>query len=125
MIKEFLLTLGVLLGIDFVWLGVIARRFYDRHLGVFERTVRWPAAVLVYLLIPLGIILFVLPKAEGSFRLALFWGAVYGLIVYGVYDLTNWATLKNWSLTMVAVDMLWGMFICGVTSLVVTFLLNK
>jgi len=125
MVKNFLLTLVIFLGIDFLWLGVIAKNFYDKHLGAFERTLNWPAVILVYLLIPLGIVLFILPKASGNLKLALFWGAVYGLIVYGVYDLTNLATLKNWSLTMVITDMLWGMFICGFTSFVVTYFLNK
>lgn len=122
MIKNFLMTLVIFLGIDFFWLGVIAKKFYDKYLGVFERTLNWPAIVLVYLLIPLGIVLFVLPKASGNAKLALFLGAIFGLIVYGVYDLTNLATLKNWSSTMVVIDMLWGMFICGFTSLVVTYI---
>jgi len=122
MLKKLLLTLVIFLGIDLLWLGIIAKSFYDKHLGVFERTLNLPAAFLVYLLIPLGILLFVLPKANGNAKMALLWGAVYGLIVYGVYDLTNLATLKNWLATMVLVDMLWGMFISGVTSLIVTLL---
>ena len=122
MTKDFFLTLAVFLGIDFLWLGVIAKNFYDKHLANFERAINWPAAVFVYLLIPLGIFLFVLPKADGNAKLALFWGGLYGLIVYGVYDLTNLATLKNWSSAMVVVDMLWGAFICGLTSLIISFL---
>lgn len=125
MVKNFLLTLAIFLGIDFLWLGVIAKNFYNEHLGTFERTLNWSAIVLVYLLISLGVVFFVLPKAGGNMKLALFGGAIYGMIVYGVYDLTNLATLKNWSLTMVIVDMLWGMFICGLTSLIVTYFLNK
>lgn len=121
MIKDFLLTAAIFLGIDFLWLKIIAKNFYDKNLGGFERTVNWPAIVFVYLLIPLGIVLFVLPKTDGKTKLAPLWGAIYGLIVYGVYDLTNLATLKNWSLTMVFTDMLWGMFICGFTSYIVTF----
>ena len=125
MIKTFLLTLLVFLGFDSVWLGIITKNFYNKHLGSFERAINWPSIAFVYLLIPLGIVFFVLPKANESIKMALLWGAVYGLIVYGVYDLTNMATLKNWSLTMVVADMLWGMFISGVTSLVVTYLTNR
>ncbi|MBU0569399.1 DUF2177 family protein [Patescibacteria group bacterium] len=125
MVKSYLLTLAIFLGIDFVWLGVIAKIFYDKHLGDFARTTNWPAIVLVYLLIPLGLVFFVYPKIDGNFKSALFWGAFYGLIVYGVYDLTNLATLKNWSVTMVIVDMLWGMTVCGLTSLIATLLLGK
>lgn len=125
MIKNFLLTLVVFLGIDFIWLGIIAKNFYDKHLRAFERAINWPAIILVYLLIPLGIVLFVLPRADGNTKMAFLWGAIYGLIVYGVYALTNLATLKNWSLTMVIADMLWGMFLCGFTSFVVAHFLNR
>ena len=119
MLKNYLITLPIFLGIDFVWLVIIARKFYDQHLGAFVRTLNWSAAIIVYLIIPLGIALFVLPKAQGDKNAAILWGAIYGLIVYGVYDLTNLATLKNWSVTMVIVDILWGMFICSITSLIV------
>lgn len=125
MIKNYLLTLSVFLSIDFLWLGIIAKNFYNKHLQAFERTTNWPAIALVYLLIPLGIVFLVLPKIDGNAKLALFWGAIYGLIVYGVYDLTNLATLKNWSRTMVIADILWGMFICGLTSYLVTRFLNN
>ena len=101
------MTIGVFLGIDFLWLLVIARGFYDKQLKAFERTVNLPAALLVYVLIPLGIYWFVFPKAGMEPKQALLWGAVYGLIVYGVYDLTGLAILKNWPVTMVVVDILW------------------
>ncbi len=120
MIKDFLLTLGVILGIDVVWLGVVAKNFYAKQLGGFERTVRWPAVGLVYLVLALGLVFLVLPKAGGNAKSALLWGGFYGLVVYGVYDLTNMATLKNWTLTMVVVDMLWGSILCGITSYLVT-----
>ena len=122
MFKRIVLTIVIFLTIDFFWLLVIAKNFYDQQLGSFQRTINWLAALPVYLLIPLGIGFFVLPKSNNQALLALGWGAVYGLIVYGVYDLTNLATLKNWSLTMVIVDILWGMFICSLTSWLVFYL---
>jgi uncharacterized membrane protein len=125
MVKNFLTTLAVFVGIDFFWLLIIAKSFYEKHLGAFERTLNWPAVILVYLLIPLGIVFFVFPKADGNLKLALSWGAVYGLIVYGVYDLTNLATLKNWPLTMVIVDTFWGMFVSGLTSFIAAHFLSK
>lgn len=119
MIKEFLLTLVVFLGIDFVWLGLIARRFYDQQLALFSRTVRWPPAFLSYLLLVFGLNLFVLGKKP-----PFWWGAAFGLVAYGVYDLVNLATLTNWTLKMTIVDMLWGGLVCGLVSLIVSVLLK-
>ena len=125
MLKSFLITLIVFLGIDFVWLGLVARNFYKKELSVLPQTFGLPAAFLAYILIAAGIVIFVLPKSSGNIYKALLWGAVFGLITYGIYDFTNLATLKGWSLKMLAVDILWGMFVCGVTSLLVTLVLNK
>lgn len=120
MLKNLLLTFGIILGVDFVWLGVVAKSFYEKQLNGFERVVRWPAIGLVYLILALGMVFLVLPKVGGNAKSALLWGAVYGLVVYGVYDLTNLATLKNWTVTMVVVDMLWGAVLCGITAFLVT-----
>ena len=125
MLKNFIITLIIFLGIDFVWLGFVARGFYKKELTAFSTTLNLPAAFLTYVLIAAGIVIFVLPKASGDIYKALLWGALFGLITYGVYDLTNLATLKGWSIKMLAVDILWGVFVCGMTSLLVTLILNK
>ncbi|HUS52203.1 MAG TPA: DUF2177 family protein [Candidatus Bathyarchaeia archaeon] len=125
MIKKFFLTWAIFIGLDFIWLGFIARNFYDQQLEAFTRTLNWPPAILTYILIPLGIFLFVLPKVSKKQASSFFWGAVFGLIVYGVYDLTNLAILAGWSLAMVVGDILWGMFICGTTSLIVVSITER
>lgn len=125
LLKNFIITLVVFLGIDFIWLGLVARNFYKKELAAFSTTLSLPAAFLTYVLIAAGIVIFVLPKASGDIYKALLWGALFGLITYGVYDLTNLATLKGWSIKMLAVDILWGVFVCGMTSLLVTLILNK
>jgi uncharacterized membrane protein len=116
MVKNFLVTLIIFLGIDFVWLGLIAKNFYDQQLSAFSRTLNWPAAILTYLLIALGLVLFVLPQVKNNGFQAIYWGAIFGLIVYGVYDLVNLATLADWTLKMTLVDVFWGMFVCGATA---------
>jgi uncharacterized membrane protein len=122
--KVFALILPVFLAIDLLWLGVVMKGFYSTELGELARrsddglAPRWGAAILVYLLIPGGLVLFVLPMLQpvATFQSALVWGALYGLIVYGVYDLTNRAILENWSLSMTAADIAWGCFLCGTAS---------
>lgn len=120
-------SLPIFLAIDLLWLGVIMAKFYDTELGQLARrsgdalAPHWPSAFLVYFLIPLGVVLFVLPKGAGDPLTTALWGALFGFILYGVYDLTNYATLANWSLRLVVVDMMWGAILCGVVALILTY----
>lgn len=110
----YLLTIPVFFVIDMVWLGVIARGFYRRNLAAFlSDTVNWPAAILFYLLFIVGVLLFAtLPALEkNSLWHALLFGALFGFFTYTTYDLTNLATMKDWPLVIVVVDILWGMFL--------------
>lgn len=124
MIRKFLLTLVIFLAIDFLWLGLIAKGFYNKELGSFPRTFNWWAAVLAYVLLSLGIVFFVLPKTISSPFKSFIWGSVFGLVVYGIYDLTNLATLAGWSLKMTLVDAFWGMFVSSITSFIVSLILK-
>jgi uncharacterized membrane protein len=125
-IKLYLLVLMIFLAIDLTWLGVLMAKFYKAELGPLARRSGeamapvWWAAFVVYVLIPLGIVLFVLPRVspEGSAVAALGWGFLYGVILYGVYDLTNYSLIDRWPWRMTLVDMAWGGFICAVTSYV-------
>ena len=123
--KIYLLCLPFTLLLDYIWLAKLMQGFYIKELGPYARVrgttiipVYW-AAGLVYLLLPLGIVLFALPKVDPQHLAAssLVWGALFGLIVYGVYDMTNMSTLENWPVRMVWVDICWGCFLCGVTTL--------
>jgi uncharacterized membrane protein len=123
MIKNIIVTAVIFLGIDFVWLGLIAKSFYDQQFKAFQRKdINWPAALLTYLLLILGISLLALPRAQGDKIMALVYGGLFGLISYGVYDLTNYATLANWPLKLVIVDMIWGTVLCGGTAFLVSLL---
>jgi uncharacterized membrane protein len=125
-IKLYLLVLVIFLAIDLTWLGVLMAKFYKAELGPLARRSGeamapvWWAAFLVYILIPLGIVLFVLPRVSPEHRAAsaLGWGFLYGVILYGVYDLTNYSLIDRWPWRMTLVDMAWGGFICAVTSYV-------
>lgn len=105
--------------IDLLWLGVLARSFYRAQLGHLMRAnVNWAAAVAFYLVFVVGLVLLVVwPAIErASMGQALLLGALFGLVTYAAYDLTNLATLEGFPVAMVVVDMLWGMALCTAVS---------
>ena len=105
--------------IDILWLGVIAKKFYNKHLARFFRErVNWTAAIIFYCLYILGIMIFaILPGIScASLVRTVILGVLYGLFTYATYDLTNLATLKDWPVKIVVVDILWGMVLCGLVS---------
>jgi uncharacterized membrane protein len=109
--KLYTLTLSLLCCIDIPWILVIASSFYRSQIGhLMTDNPVWWAGALFYCLYTVGLLMFVIiPAVEvESISSALLAGFMFGLIVYSAYDLTNLATLKNWSLTMTAVDMAWG-----------------
>jgi uncharacterized membrane protein len=123
-LKLYFLMVIVFLAIDLTWLGVVMAKFYKTELGPLARRSGeamapvWWAAFLVYVLIPLGLVLFVLPRIspETPAIVALGWGFVYGVILYGVYDLTNYSLIDRWPWRMTLVDIAWGGVICAVVS---------
>lgn len=108
----YLLTVPVFFLIDMIWLGIVAKGFYRKYLGPFlSPQVKWGAAIIFYLLFIAGIIIFVVQPglAKGSLGRTLVLGVLFGLMTYATYDLTNLATLKDWPIIVVIVDILWGM----------------
>lgn len=119
MIILYLVALAVFLLVDMVWLTVVAKNFYQKHLGaLLSPRVRWAAAVLFYLVYILGLLIFVMRPAfaGGDVLHALFYGALFGLISYATYDLSNLATIKAWPLVVTVVDLVWGTVLGGVVS---------
>lgn len=108
-------ALGVLL-MDLGWVGWLANSFYKARLGhLMADKVFWPAAAAFYLLYPAGIWFFAAKPAAGGGD-ALIRGALLGLLVYGVYNFTNMALLRDWSARIVALDIAWGVFMTGAVS---------
>lgn len=123
-----LITLVVFLVVDFLWLGVIAKDFYKGQLGhVFSSGFKlWPALIF-YPLYALGVVVLVVQPAlnQGySLGRTFLLGALLGLMSYGAYNLTNLMTIENWPLKAVLVDMSWGGFVTGLSSLVSYYLSN-
>jgi uncharacterized membrane protein len=128
--KLYVSILAAFMALDAVWLGVLTPQFYKAEFGALARRQGdalnpiWWAMLAVYLILPLGIIWFVLPRVSEANRVfsSASWGIVFGLMTYGIYDLTNYATLDGWSLRLVVVDMLWGGTICGLSTIVASTL---
>src|SRR5210317_1255491 len=115
-LKLYLLTVPVFFIIDLIWLGVVAKSFYQKNLKyILSPNVNWTAAIIFYLIYIAGILIFaVLPAlAKDSLRHAAVWGALFGFFTYATYDLTNLALLKDWPLIIVIVDILWGVVLCS------------
>jgi len=123
-LKLYAISVPVFFLIDFLWLGLIAKPFYDRHLGYILRgQVLWWAAILFYLFFLLGLVAFVISPAveSGSLARAVFWGLFFGFITYQTYELTNYALVRDWPFIVVVVDIAWGMVLSSLVS-AVTFL---
>lgn len=125
-LKLFGIALVATLIIDYVWLGLVAKNYYLRSYGELARVengqlqpVLW-AAILVYIFLGLGIVGFALPKinSEDTWLHTFLVGALLGLVIYGVYDMTAMAVIRNWPLVNSFVDMAWGSVLCGLVTVI-------
>lgn len=110
-IYSYLLTVPVFFAVDMLWLGFVARNFYAKQLHAFlSPNINWTAAIIFYLIYIVGIVYFaVIPGMEkNSLKIVLTHAAMFGGIAYATYDLTNLATLHNWPIPIVIVDICWG-----------------
>jgi len=99
--------------IDIGWLGIVAKDLYNKYIGHMRGNVKWPAAIIFYLIFIIGIMIFaVLPGLEkGSFQYTVMYGAMFGFFTYATYELTNYSTLKDWPLPLVFIDIAWGIIL--------------
>lgn len=110
-LKLYIAILIAFFAIDMVWLGLVARTFYRKQLGfLLSPNTNWVAAIIFYLLFIGGILVFVvLPGLEDiSLKTTILRAALFGLVTYATYDLTNLATVKGWPLLVTVVDLAWG-----------------
>ena len=106
--------------LDGLWLGLLMSSTYKELLGsLMLAQPKWGPAIVFYLLYVLGVVFFVvLPAlARASARRAALAGALFGLVAYGTYDMTNWATLQGWSAQLALMDMAWGGLLTCLASL--------
>ena len=109
----FLIAFGIC---DAIWLTTMGPRLYRPVLGdLLLETPRLAPAVLFYFGFSLAVLYFAVMPAlrEGSASSALLNAALIGLVAYATYDLTNYATLRAWSLTITAADLVYGTVVTG------------
>lgn len=128
MLKEFLVTFSTFLLIDGVWLTLIAKQFYAKHLGfLMAKSPNLWAALIFYLIYVFTLVVLIIAPAvqKGSVQTAILTGALFGLCAYATYDLTNLATIKNWPLVVTIVDVIWGTILTGTVAGVSYLILTK
>ena len=112
-------TFVVMIVIDLLWLGVIAKNLYAQGMGdLMSPQPRLGVAAIFYLMYPIGLVNFaVLPGVDaGSVMRAGVMGALFGLFAYATYDLTNLAVVRNWPVALSFIDIAWGTFVSGVSA---------
>lgn len=127
-IKLFFIALPVFFAVDLVWLIFVARSFYQKQIGfLMKPDINWPAAIIFYLLFIAGLVTFVISPAvdKHSWVHAILFGALFGLITYATYDLTNLATIKGWPLLVTVVDLTWGSVLAASISVITYLIANK
>lgn len=127
-LKIYVIALPVFLFIDFVWLGLIANNFYAKHIGFLMATqFNIFAALLFYLIFVVGLVIFVLSSVlvNKSWSELLFKSALFGLVTYATYDLTNLATIKDWPIIVTVVDLLWGVILSTLVSAITFLVIDK
>jgi len=124
-------TLVAFTGIDFIWLSRMGDILYRPAMGDMVLDQFRPAPALIfYVIYAFGLVFFAVRPAlaSGEWTTALLNGAMMGLVAYATYDLTNQATLKNWSNLLTFGDLTWGTVLSGVSATIayqVTSMLTK
>lgn len=125
LIISFIFVSSIFIILDFVWLSITVKSLYKPALGdlLKDKPLMW-AAVLFYVIYMIGLTLIILkPALANDSILQAFWtGVVFGVVAYGTYNLTNMATIKNWSSSIIWIDMIWGGLLTGISSAVGIYL---
>jgi uncharacterized membrane protein len=120
---SFIASLAAMAVLDGLWLGLVARGFYRQQLGfLMAETPNWAAAVVFYLVYTVGVTVFVVQPAvdASSLGTAMWRGALFGLVAYATYDLTNMATVRGWPTLVTIVDLAWGVVLTAAVALAAT-----
>jgi uncharacterized membrane protein len=112
----YLATLIVMIPIDFLFLGLVAKGFFASQVGDMLGEIRPAPAALFYLVYVAGILIFVSAPAAATPQSTLLYGALFGFFCYATFELTSLSLLKHWTWPVVAVDISWGTFMTAVAA---------
>jgi uncharacterized membrane protein len=112
----YLVTFLVIVPLDFLFLGVVARDFFTSEVGNMLGEIKLVPAILFYLIYVAGVVIFVSGGAGASWSSTLLYGALFGFFCYATFDLTSLALLKHWSWPVAIVDIAWGALVTAVSS---------
>jgi uncharacterized membrane protein len=115
-----IMPLIIVISIDYLWLGIAMKKFYLKELSKVSKIrekFNIASAGIVYLLLAFGISYFIIPNSSNLLS-AIINGAILGLIIYGVYDLTNYSVFEKFSLKMSIIDIIWGAILCACASMI-------
>ncbi|MES2138525.1 MAG: DUF2177 family protein [Bacteroidota bacterium] len=127
-LKLFFTALPIFIAFDISWVGFLAKDFYRDQIGfLMKPNINWLATIFFYFLFITGLVLFVIQPAleKHSWTHTLLFGAIFGLVTYATFDLTNLALLKNWPVLVTIIDLIWGMFLSALVSLLTYFIAVK
>jgi uncharacterized membrane protein len=120
----YLATLVVLIPVDFLFLGLVAKSLFASQVGDMLGEIRPAPAILFYLLYVAGILIFVSGSESATWQSTLLYGALFGLFCYATFELTSLSLLKHWTWTVVLVDVSWGTFVTAASSTLGLMLAN-
>ena len=125
MIKTFFIALLFFFIIDVFWIYFVATPMYKQEVGSLME-LKVPPALIFYVVFLLGLIFFVInPNQSNTLFNVFLIGAFFGLVTYGTYDLTVYASMNIFSLKLVIADILLGMFLSGSVAALTVFTINK
>jgi len=120
----YLATLIVLIPVDFLFLGTIAKAFFTAQVGDMLGEVRLAPAILFYLIYVAGILIFVNAPEGATWQSTLIYGALFGLFCYATFELTSLSLLRHWTWPVVMVDVSWDALVTAFASTVGLLIAN-
>ena len=128
--KQYIISIAILLVLDFLWIGFFMKNKYNKQIPQIQKSpmkVNFLYAVIAYILMAVGLVIFVIPNIRPEKRLtdSLYYGFLFGFVLYGVYDFTNGAIFKNWDFKLAYIDVLWGGLVYFLAAYVSKFIVRK
>lgn len=112
----FAATILVLLPLDLLFLGILAKGFFEQQVGEMLGEIRLAPAIMFYPLYVVGVLIFVNGPRQATWRSTLLFGALFGLFCYATFELTAMAMLRHWTWPVVMVDIAWGSFVTAISA---------